>query len=412
MHRRLMDYTNGHNLLNENQGGFRPGHSTIETVNELVDDIALNINNLEDTLVTFIDFKKAFDTVDHQILINKLDRIGIKGKNLLWLKSYLANRSQATTANNIISDRRQITCGVPQGSILGPYMFLIYINDLSNSLKLSSVKFYADDTALYLKGTKPELLRQQMEVELRTMSDWCTTNKLTINPQKTKAMYFPAKRKAKDFKPPLIGLNNAMLDYVDHYKYLGVVLDRQLNFSLHLSQVHKLVAHKIYLLNKIRNMVMTQGALSIYKSKILPYFDYGDILYHNSDIRNITKLQRLQNRALRICLKVEARTPVRTLHKLANLPELRTRRTAHIRTYAYKRSKNPNYVMENYRPTRANEATQLKSWRARNNKVSNSPHNTCAREWNSLDPISRNLPTLEEFKLSQKKWLKSTIPIT
>ena len=242
MHRRLMDYTNGHNLLSENQGGFRPGHSTIETVNELVDDIALNINNLEDTLVTFIDFKKAFDTVDHQILINKLDRIGIKGKNLLWLKSYLANRSQATIANNIISDRRQITCGVPQGSILGPYMFLIYINDLSNSLKLSSVKFYVDDTALYLKGTKPELLRHQMEMELRTMSDWCATNKLTINPKKTKAMYSPAKRKAKDFKPPL-----------------------------------------------------------------------------------------------RICLKAEARTPVRTLHKLANLPELRTRRTAHIRTYAYKR---------------------------------------------------------------------------
>ena len=254
-------------------------------MNELVDDIALNINNLEDTLVTFIDFKKAFDTVDHQILINKLDRIGIKGKNLLWLKSYLANRSQATIANNIISDRRQITCGVPQGSILGPYMFLIYINDLSNSLKLSSVKFYADDTALYLKGTNPELLRHQMEMELRTMSDWCATNKLTINPQKTKAMYFPAKRKAKDFKPPLIGLNNAMLDYIDHYKYLGVVLDKQLNFSLHLSQVHKLVAHKIYLLNKIRNMVTTQGTLSIYKSKILPYFDYGDILYHNSDIR-------------------------------------------------------------------------------------------------------------------------------
>ena len=149
---------------------------------------------------------------------------------------------QATIANNIISDRRQITCGVPQGSILGPYMFLIYINDLSNSLKLSSVKFYVDDTALYLKGTKPELLRHQMEMELRTMSDWCATNKLTITPQKTKAMYSSAKRKAKDFKPPL-----------------------------------------------------------------------------------------------RICLKAEARTPVRTLHKLANLPELRTRRTAHIRTYAYKR---------------------------------------------------------------------------
>ena len=104
-------------------------------------------------------------------------------------------------------------------------------------------------------------------------------------------MYFPAKRERKYFNPPSISLKYTTLDYVHHYKYLGVILDRHLNFSIHLTKVQKRAAHKIYLLRKIRNMVTAQGALSFYKAKVLPYFDYGDVLYHNSDTRNTTKLQ-------------------------------------------------------------------------------------------------------------------------
>ena len=118
MHEKLLNYVERYNLLNPNQGGFRPGYSTVETIGELTDGIAYNTNTLKDTLVVYIDFKKALDRVDHSIILNKLSRLGIKGKTIKWLNSYLNNRKQSTIANNITSEVLPTTCGVPQGSIL------------------------------------------------------------------------------------------------------------------------------------------------------------------------------------------------------------------------------------------------------------------------------------------------------
>ena len=273
MHEKLLNYVERYNLLNPNQGGFRLGYSTVETIGELTDDIAYNNNILNNTLVVYIDFKKAFDTVDHSIILNKLSRLGIKGNALKWLESYLSNRKQCTIANNITSDNLPITCGVPQGSILGPFLFLIHINDINRDLVSSKIKLYADDTVLYLGHNKPDTLGVQMQSELDLLSRWCFLNRLTINTTKTKCMYFPAKKNSV-FIPPRVSLKNVPLEYVTHYKYLGVHLDSKLNFQTHLNQVYKLASHKIYLLSKIRNLLTEHAALTIYRSKILPYFDW------------------------------------------------------------------------------------------------------------------------------------------
>ena len=159
-------------------------------------------------------------------------------------------------------------------------------------------------------------------------------------------------------------------------------------------------------------MLNNQGALLIYKSKILPYVDYGDVFYNGANQKYLDRLQKLQNRALRICLKTEERTSVKQIHKLASLPELKYRRIAHLRKIPYIRSKMPKYQLVRTRNTRRNDAIQLQYWLARNNRVANSLFNQCARTWNVLDPVIRNTPTIKEFKLKQKKWLKSCIPIT
>ena len=185
-----------------------------------------------------------------------------------------------------------------------------------------------------------------------------------------------------------------------------------INFQTHLNQVYKLASHTIYLLSKIRNLLTEHAALTIYRSKILPYFDYGDILYHSALNHNADRLQKLQNRALRICLKAEARTPILNLHNRAKLPLLKHRRIAHIRNLAYKRSCREQYIMKTTRTTRAGTASQLKFWLARNNMVANSLYNTCATEWNLLDPTTRSIPTLARFKEAQRKWLTSNVPIT
>ena len=152
VHQKLIVFIESHQILNCNQGGFRSGHSSIESVTELVDDIAFSNNRNLSTLVTFVDFKKAFDTVNHSIVIRKLERLGVRGINRKWIKSYLTNRSQSTIANNSISTLLPINCGVPQGSILGPLIFLIYINDLVDSLGTIHARLYADDTALSVAG--------------------------------------------------------------------------------------------------------------------------------------------------------------------------------------------------------------------------------------------------------------------
>ena len=192
VHNRLSSHLETRNLLDECQGGFRKNHSTIDTTSKLTVDIYLGINNREVTLACFIDMAKAFDTVNHKILVNKLLKLGI-GKNVLkWITNYLTNRNQCTTANGITSTYTDISCGVPQGSILGPLFFIIYVNDIVNILNHCKHLLYADDTVLYISGelTHTTALLQQ---DLNRFKIWCDRNQLTMNIKKTKYVTFGLK---------------------------------------------------------------------------------------------------------------------------------------------------------------------------------------------------------------------------
>ena len=139
-------------MLSDRQNGFRKGRSTTQSVADVTDDLFNGINNNKITLATFIDLKKAFDTVNHTILVKKLELMGIKGDLLRWVKSYLQNRCQTTVANGVTSDCAYVICGVPQGSILGPLFFITYINDAIATVNSSCIQFYADDTVIYTES--------------------------------------------------------------------------------------------------------------------------------------------------------------------------------------------------------------------------------------------------------------------
>ena len=245
---RLLRYFENNNLLEEHQGGFRPGHSTIDSAVTLVDKIFKAMNDREVTVATFIDLSKAFDTVNHSILLKKLEYLGVKGLTLLWLTDYISNRVQRTVCNNSASNPLEVVCGVPQGSILGPLLFLVYVNDMSSAIGNSSYQLYADDTVVYKTGRNIDEVTRQLQEDLVNLSKWCKCNKLTVNIKKTKYVIFGLKSQTKRIKNHSMILDNKTIERVNFYKYLGVILDMHLTFSKHIDNCYRLAAHKIYLL--------------------------------------------------------------------------------------------------------------------------------------------------------------------
>ena len=170
-----------------------------------------------------------------------------------------------------------MSCGVPQGSILGTLLLLLFINYFDQDLLHSKVLLYADDTVLYASHTQEDFAHLWVAEDLRMLTKWCRNNQLTININKTKVMLFGSRNMLKRGTRNDIFINETKLQYVNRFNYLGIKLDSSLTFKLHASECLRMVAHKLYLFGRIKKYITTEQAITIYKSKIVPYFDYGDI---------------------------------------------------------------------------------------------------------------------------------------
>lgn len=407
VHSRIITFLDRHKLLNDNQGGFRPGFSTQDTISAFTDDLFLALNDKETTVACFIDLKKAFDTVNHKILLKKLKSIGLTGTNYKWLASYLHDRKQKTLIGNIKSTSKLISYGVPQGSTLGPLLFLIYINDAMDLNIKSNMKLYADDTVIYTRAKSLHVATNILQQDLNHFAKWCNSNKLTINAKKTKAVIFSSKYSNHQLEQTELTINDTTLHYVDHYKYLGFILDKNLDFKKHINESNKIIAYKIYQLLKIRRFINYSAAVKIYKAMILPYFDYCDFVLISSNQKALTKLQRLQNRALRICLNVNERTSTTYTHEETNTTKLNIRRISHLRNFMYKRSGNKSYIEDRHLSTRNFSAPVMKVTRPKTDIFKRSVLYKGAIEWNALDVETRNIKTLSNFKHRQKCWSNS-----
>ena len=275
----MLNFLNHHNVISEKQGGFRKGYSTSSTIADLSNVLFENMNKGLTSLAAFIDLRKAFDIVNHVILLKKLCKYGIRGVNLLWCTHYLTERIQQTLANGCLSDKLSVCCGVPQGSVLGPLFFILYVNDVNEAILGTDIQLYADDTVIFDAGLNVNDVAQTLQPALDKFSNWCHANKLSLNASKTKLMAFGTRQRVKKCKDVVVNLEGTMLQLVPPYKYLGFQLDSTLSFNYHVNSVSKTVAYKINLLARTRRCLTNDVALKIYKSMILPYFDYGDIVY-------------------------------------------------------------------------------------------------------------------------------------
>ena len=232
MHKQIITYLNEENLLNENQDGFRPNRSTINSLTKLTDNIYRGLNIEYCTTAIFLDFKKAFDTLDHKILAKKAEKIGFDQRAVALVSDYLNERKQCTKANGVISSEKTLTCGVPQGSVLGPLLFLLYINDMNFCLDSLKCQHYADDTVIYLDHSPSDnTIERKINLDLEKISKWCLDNKLSLNTKKTKAMNFSTKALDNTWIKPTLTINNDIVEFAPTYKYLGMTLDSKLTFK-------------------------------------------------------------------------------------------------------------------------------------------------------------------------------------
>ena len=187
---RMMRYLEKNELLSKGQDGFRKGRSTTKAVSTLTDEILTEAGKGNLTTAVFIDFSKAFDCVNHKILLSKLGNLGFLGSAVEWFGSYLTGRRQRTLANGVLSEYREIACGVPQGSILGPALFILFVNDMPETIQISKISQYADDTVIYASGPNEMDIAVNLNLDLGRLTKWCRENKLHVNCNKTKYLTF------------------------------------------------------------------------------------------------------------------------------------------------------------------------------------------------------------------------------
>ena len=258
----LYDYLTKFELLSDSQFGFRKFHSTASALLDCTNDWYVNLDRKMFNLVVLIDLKKAFDTVDHQILLRKLELYGIKGQALTLLKSYLTNRRQKCQIKNSFSSERLIKCGVPQGSILGPLFFLLYVNDLPQCLNKTKPCLFADDTNLTASGDSITDVEIAANSDLENLRKWLIANKLSLNVAKTEFMLIGSKQKISNSHPNFV-IENKQIKQVYECKTLGVTVDQHLSWKSNTENICKKITAGISAIRRVKPFVDKETLISI-----------------------------------------------------------------------------------------------------------------------------------------------------
>lgn len=293
----LTDFLNSEQILHPMQFGFRKNYSTEMATCYFVEKIKLKLDNGSAVGAVFLDLKKAFDTVNYNVLLSKLSNLNFSDTAMKWMESYLTIRRHSTRVGNKMSSFSNCTVGVPQGSVLGPLLFSLYVNDLPLVCPQVDTLMYADDTVILAHGRDRHEVATKLTVAMAKIATWLSGSCMTLNVSKTVCLYFSIR---KNENQPDVVVNGENIRVVSHFKYLGVTLDSQLSFKKHIKQVCTTVKFNLRNFRHIRNQLPLDAAKLYMYSMIVPHFTYCITSWSQTGKTILAPLQMLYKQTLKV----------------------------------------------------------------------------------------------------------------
>ena len=356
-----------------------------------------------------MDIKKAFDTVDHDILISKLKFYGVDGTVILWFKSYLSGRQQCTKFGGCKSTYLAIICGVPQGSLLGPLLFSIYINDMVNACNLSKPYLFADDGALLFENICRKTYLS-IKIEMLTIIKWLSVNKLSLNVDKTKILIFDHANFSVKIN---IGLGNKYyIKECKSYKYLGLIVDNRLKFDLHVESIKKKIQKRIGAMYRGSSLLPIKYRKMFANALILPNFDYLDTIYGRASKSKLLELDILYKKVAKIALGVKKTESSLNVYRDMKWLPLHLRRQVHLSTYMFKiiKGQSPSNFMNKFQfiSGGSRNGSNCNLYTPKSNNLKNFYY-LGAKAWNILPTSLRNIEDPKVFGKAYKSNLLESI---
>ena len=388
------------NLISPHQYGFLKNRSTEDASLKLVENMYQNLNSKLISINIFIDFSKAFDTLNHAILIRKLYRYGIQGQALKLIENYLANRKQYVSFNNTFSNVRDISIGIPQGSVLGPLLFIIYVNDLSNLSDEYTSILFADDTVMSFKGNNIANLISVCNNEMENFKNWTLANRLTVNKDKT--VFNIVSNINFDREIVLIYYDDQILSCVTNIKYLGIIIDDSLKFKDHIGFISNKISKAVGILNKLKTHLPFFALKTLYYTLVHPYLNYCNLVWGGTYPTHLNHLIVMQKRILRIIFQRSYLDHTNPLFFESGILKINDLYKYNLSKFMFLNQNNPIFQNNSNYNTR-NQNSLIPQFQ----RLTNTQHSVNFQGphfWNQLPPYIRNSNSLSIFQKNVKKF--------
>ena len=416
--KQILEHLDRNNLQISFQSAYRKNHSTETALLRTTNDLLHVIDNGRTTILSLLDLSAAFDTIDHSILISRLQHtFGFSGTVLLWFTTYLKNRKQKVSVGNVTSSERELPFGVPQGSVLGPVLFVLYTSPLSNTIERHNLAYhmYADDTEIYNTDLTVDLKSKITSSEhcILDISQWMSANRLQLNGEKTEVLSIGSRHNLKTLQQTTIDIDNSVIPFSNKVKSLGIILDSQLSMDDHISYLRVNLICDLRRICSIRPFITQEACKTLVVSIIFSKLDYCNSLFFGLTSDKLKRLQSIQNNAARIIFKKKRRDDVIPLLIQLHWLPVRQRIDYKAATMVFKclHGSAPSYLcslLTTYEPTRVlrssnNNILKIPSTKLKVGERSFSFYGP--KVWNNLPSCLRHSKTLDVFKKHLKTYL-------